>query len=93
MSISALPWKSGPIYYKDLPSDSSADQEVEDEPIYSPPSPLSAGGFPEIDEETFPSAVENTVSQFVEPVGTDGKTRIDKISYFDIGAGVNCQYG
>ena len=80
MSISGFPPKSGPIYYKDLPSDSSADQEeLEDEPIYSPPSPLSAGGFPEIDEDTFPSAVENTVSQFVEPVGTDGKTKIDKI--------------
>jgi len=76
----------GPIYYKDLPSDSSADQEeLEDEPIYSPPSPLSAGGFPEIDEDTFPSAVENTVSQFVEPVGTDDVGEISPFSYFSRG--------
>jgi len=79
----------GPIYYKDLPSYSSADQEEqEDEPIYSPPSPLSTGGsssFPDIDEDTFPSAVENTVSQFVEPVGTDDVGEISPFSYFSGG--------
>ena len=55
----------GPVYYKDLPS------EGEEEPSYSPISIESQ--FPDISEETFPFAVENTVGQFAQPVGSDGK--------------------
>ena len=58
----------GPVYYKDI-----GEEEVE-APSLAPLSVDVNSVFPDISEETFPNAVRQTVSQFVEPVGDDGES-------------------